>query len=77
MTTFSERNCFSPAIIIRIYSHWHTVLKVFVVEQIFKWHWLSCRPIISMELACDNTFNIDVTLGNAADLTWIKGFQVQ
>ncbi|KAL9960972.1 hypothetical protein ACROYT_G034482 [Oculina patagonica] len=45
-------------------------------EEIFKWHWLSCRPNITVELVCDNTFNIYVTLGNAADLTWIKGFQL-
>lgn len=60
-----------------IFSFLPNVLNVFVIEQIFKWHWLSCRPNITMELVCDNTFNIDIALGNAADLTWIKGFQVQ
>ncbi|KAJ7382965.1 hypothetical protein OS493_031741 [Desmophyllum pertusum] len=50
--------------------------EVDLKEEIFKWHWLSCRPNITVELVCDNTFNIYVTLGNAADLTWIKGFQL-
>ncbi|XP_068713854.1 uncharacterized protein [Montipora foliosa] len=45
-------------------------------KQIFQWHWFSCRPSISLELVCDNTFNLDITLGNTADISWIKGFQL-
>ena len=46
------------------------------IQQILNWHWLSCLPSISVELVCDNTFNIDIALGNAADVAWIRGFQV-